>query len=230
VALGQAKRDGLIESNPAERIQLLKRTRDDDTRRRAFTLPELRRILEAANDEWRGLILAGLYTGQRLGDLAGLTWENLDLQRGEVRFVTSKTRRQIILPLAAPLLNYIQTLPAGDQPDAPLFPRAFQVLQEQGRAGSLSNQFYRILVSAGLANKKSQRATGKGHATKREQTEISFHSLRHTATTLLKSAGVSDSVAMEFIGHDSAAISKNYTHIDTATLKLAADKMPDVTK
>jgi integrase len=35
---------------------------------------------------------------------------------------------------------------------------------------------------------------------------LPFHSLRHTATTLLKSAGVSDAVAREFIGHDSPTV------------------------
>jgi len=34
----------------------------------------------------------------------------------------------------------------------------------------------------------------KGRNASREQNEISFHSLRHTATTLLKAAGVSDAV------------------------------------
>lgn len=228
VALAQARREGLIESNPAERVTMLKRTRD--ARRRPFTLPELRRILEAAGEEWRGMILFGLYTGQRLGDIAALTWQNVDLQRGELRLVTDKTGRRQIIPLAAPVLNHISTLPAGDQPDAPLFPRAFAILQEQGRAGNLSNQFYEILTSAGLAEKKSHRKTGKGRDAKRERNEISFHSLRHTATTLLKAAGVSDAVAMEFVGHDSANVSRQYTHIPTETLKLAAAKLPDVTK
>jgi integrase len=227
VALAQARRDGLIESNPAERVSLLKRTKDGQ--RRPFTLPELRRILEVAGEEWKGMILVGLYTGQRLGDIAALTWQNVDLQRGELRFVTDKTGRRQIIPLAAPLQHYIEALPAGDKPAAPLFPRAFDVLEKQGRAGSLSNQFHKILTSAGLAEKKSHHTNGNGRAAKRERNEVSFHSLRHTATSLLKSAGVSDAVAMEFVGHDSKSVSQQYTHIETSALKLAADKMPDIT-
>jgi len=227
VAFASARRDGLIDSNPAERVQILKRSKDAG--RRAFTLPELRRILDSANDEWRGMIIFGIYTGQRLGDLAKLTWQNLDLQRQELRLVTGKTGRQQILPLAAPLLRHIEGLPAGDQPDAPLFPRAYDIVERQGRAGNLSNQFYGILVASGLATKKSHKSTGKGRSAKREQNEISFHSLRHTATTLLKSAGVSEAVAMEFVGHDSASVSRNYTHIEIETLKQAAAKLPDVT-
>ena len=46
---------------------------------------------------------------------------------------------------------------------------------------------------------------------------------------MLKNAGVSDSVARDIIGHESAAVSANYTHIDPATKRAALDKMPDVT-
>ena len=228
-AFAQAKRDGLLDVNEAERVSLLKR--NDRFERRPFTLEELKRILEAANDEWRGMIMFGVYTGQRLGDIAGLCWSNVDLQRAELRLVTEKTGRRQLLPLAAPLLRFIETLPAGDDPDAPLFPAAHAVLQRNKTAGMLSNQFYGILVAAGMAPKKSHKADpekGKGRSARRQRNEISFHSLRHTATSLLKNAGVSEAVAMEFVGHDSASVSRNYTHIDTETLRKAAEKLPDI--
>ena len=69
-----------------------------------------------------------------------------------------------------------------------------------------------------------------GRSRRRKVNEISFHSLRHTATSLLKRAGVSESVAMDIIGHDSAAISRHYTHIDESTKRKAIGKLPDVTK
>ena len=97
-AMAQAVRDGLIDTNEASRVSLLKR--EDKFQRRPFTLPELRRILEVADEEWRGLILFGLYTGQRLGDLATLTWQNLDIERRELRLSTAKTGRRQIIPLS----------------------------------------------------------------------------------------------------------------------------------
>jgi integrase len=231
VAFGQAVKDGLVDANEAAKVDVLKRRRDD-VERRAFTLPELRRILEAADAEWRGMILAGLYTGQRLGDLAGLTWQNVDLQRAEIRFVTTKTGRQMILPMAPALLRYVESLPSSDDPAAPLFPRANTVVCQQGRTGTLSNQFYSILVAAGMAKKRSHKAEpdGKGRSTKRTQNEVSFHCLRHTATSLLKAAGAGESVAMEFIGHDSASISRNYTHLAPEAMQSAANQMPDITQ
>ena len=231
-AFAQARRDGLVDANEAERVTVLKR-RADQFERRPFTLGELKRILEAADDEWRGMILFGLYTGQRLGDIATLTWQNVDLQRQELRLLTEKTARRQIIPLAPPLLRYVEALPSSDQPDAPIFPRSCGMVERLGRATQLSNQFYELLTSAGLAKKRTHQADAdakKGRSAKREQNPLSFHSLRHTATSLLKAAGVSDAVAMEFVGHDSATVSRNYTHIDTATLRQAAAKLPDITK
>lgn len=226
-AFAQARRDGLVDVNEAERVTALKRRNRFE--RRAFNLPELRRILDVAGDEWRGMIMFGLYTGQRLSDLAALTWQNLDLQRNELRLVTGKSGRQQIIPLAPPLVRYIESLPVGDNPTAPLFPKIHATAERHKHAGNLSNEFYAILVSAGLAKAKTHKSTGKGREARREQNELSFHSLRHTSTTLLKAAGVSESVAMEFAGHDSASVSRNYTHIPLEALQQAASRLPDVT-
>jgi len=225
-AMAQAVRDGLIDTNEAARVSLLKR--EDKFQRRPFTLPELRRILEVADEEWRGLILFGLYTGQRLGDLATLTWQNLDLERRELRLSTAKTGRRQIIPLSKQLVQYVESLPAGDDPKAPLFPRAYLAATDGTTSGRNSKQFNAILVQCGLARAQTHQSTGKGRSSRREQNELSFHCLRHTATSLLKNAGVSEVIARDIIGHESAAVSANYTHVDEATKRKAVDKMPDI--
>jgi site-specific recombinase XerD len=81
-----------------------------------------------------------------------------------------------------------------------------------------------------LIERKKHRSTGKGRDSRRTASGMSFHYLRHTATSLLKNAGVSDVVAREIIGHDSEAISRIYTHIEASTLRKAVGALPDVTK
>lgn len=198
-------------------------------KRRPFTLPELTKVLNACDDEWRGMVLLGLYTGQRLGDLAGLTWGNVDLEKGAVAFTTTKTDRPMEIPLAAPLLHYLIGRPSADTPDAPVLPGIHAALTSGG-SGTLSRQFSEILARAGLIEKKAHRSTGKGRGAPRKSAGLSFHCLRHTATSLLKNAGVSDVVAREIIGHDSEAVSRVYTHIESSTLRKAVATMPDVTK
>jgi integrase len=172
-AFAQARRDGLIDVNEAERVTLLKRSQSQ-VERRPFTLEELRLILEVADGEWRGMLMFGFYAGQRLGDIAALTWSNIDLQRAELRMLTGKTGRRQILPLAKPLLSFVEALPACDAPDAPLFPRTHDRAKRHKHAGNLSNEFHEILVSAGLAAKKTHKATGKGRSGKRIQNEVSL--------------------------------------------------------
>jgi integrase len=166
-----------------------------ESKRRAFTLSETKRILRACgNDtEWRGLVLFGLYLGQRLGDLARLTWRAVDLESSEIAFTTRKTGRRIVLPLAQPLADYLASLPVSDNPNAFIFLDAASAK----RTASLSNQFRDILVTAGLVEPRPRghKSTGKGRNQAREASEISFHSLRHSAVTMLKAAGVSDFIA-----------------------------------
>ena len=226
-ALAQAKRDGLIDVNEAERVTMI-RVKAREQSRRPFTMGELKQIMNVANDEWRGLILMGLYTGLRLSDIATLTWANVDLQEQEIRVVSGKTDRQQILPIARVLLKHLESLPSGDDPNGPLFPEACAARQRSQYGGTLSNQFHQILVSAGLVKKRPHTKSGEGRSAKRAPSELSFHSLRHTATSLLKNAGVSDAVARDIIGHESVAVSRNYTHIDTETKRKAVDKMPDI--
>ncbi len=227
VCFGEAVRQGLLAVNPAVRVPVLK-TRDKSARR-AFTLSEIKRILKACGDdaEWRGLVLFGLYLGQRLGDLAKLTWRAVNFETGEIAFTTRKTGRRIVLPLVQPLVDYLSGLPASDNPNAYIFPNS----ATHKRTASLSNQFREILVDAGLVEPlpHGHRSTGKGRTGAREMSEISFHSLRHSAVTMLKAAGVSDFVAREIVGHESAAVSRQYTHLSTDDKRAAMQRLPDVT-
>lgn len=84
-------------------------------------------------------------------------------------------------------------------------------------------------MSAGLVAARSHAATGKGRSQSRETSELSFHSLRHSAVTMLKASGVSDVLAREIVGHESAAISRQYTHLSTDDLRTAMQRLPDVT-
>jgi integrase len=225
-----AKEDGKYhDENPASGVKVV--AQRDVTRRRGFTIPEIQRVLEIADDEWKSLIFFGLYTGQRLGDLARLTWQNLDLARDEIRFVSRKTGRTMIIPIAPRLRTQIEKLPAGDDPHQPLHPRAFASVEKSGGVKTLSRQFHELLADAGLAAQRAHRTTeaAPGRDGPRESSPISFHSLRHTATSLMKNAGINAAVVMDIIGHESRAVSEHYTHIDEETKRKAIERLPSIT-
>ena len=144
-----AEADGLLLRNEARTVKRLK-SDADRVEKRAFKLPELKALLASSDDEWRSLVLFGFYTGARLGDLALLTWQNLDLERNELRYTSRKTGRTVIVPLAKALRAHIETMPAGDDPRQPLHPRAFTIVKKEDRTGTLSRQFGELLADAGL--------------------------------------------------------------------------------
>ena len=93
----------------------------------------------------------GLYTGQRLGNFAVLAWSQIDLERDEIRLTTRKTSKPLLIPIAPPLREHLLTLASADNPRAPVHPRAFAIVSAQnGRVGTLSNEFGELLVSVGL--------------------------------------------------------------------------------
>lgn len=219
-AFGSAVAKRQLEFSPAEHVEFNEAAA---SQRRAFTLAEIKKLLAVAEGDWRTMILLALYTGQRMQDCARLTWQEVDLLQGFISLRTQKTGRAHVIPIAEPLAKHLATL-AGDDPAAPLCP----VLRGQP-SSKLSAQFYKVMVAAKLAEPRDHEGTGKGRDAERATNKVSFHSLRHSATSLLKSAGVSDSVAMDIIGHETAAVSRSYTKIADEAKRAAVNKLPDVT-
>jgi integrase len=221
-----ARRDGVLTENSAEFVDTVRQRAT--TPKRGFNIEEVRAILGVADDEWRSMVLFGLYTGQRLSDIAAIRWSNLDLPRSELRLVTRKTGKTLILPIAAPLRRLLESMPATDDPSAPIHPRACATLERQGRSANLSNQFGDLLARAGLRRKKDHKRHCQSRAARREIEQLSFHSLRRTATTLLHQAGVPAAVAQAMIGHDSEAIHQLYVSVGRKALEQAAASLPDL--
>jgi integrase len=221
-----AHRDGLISENPAEHVDTIKKEAGRAARR-PFTVEELRTVLAIASPEWASMIRFGLYTGQRLSDLAALTWENIDTQHGEIRLLTRKTGRRMMIPMAQPLKDHVESLEAGDSPSQPIHPAAY-IEAQAGRSGALSNQFIALLVAAGLRKPISKRkdATKAGRAGAREASVLSYHSLRATAATFMHDAGVPSAVVQELIGHDSEEVHRVYVKIGRESLRGGTDKLP----
>jgi integrase len=220
-AFDDAKIDKLISTNPVDGVRKVKG--DSGGTRRAFTITELKAVLSAADEEWVSIIKFGLYTVLRLQDIVTLTWDNIDLDRNELHLTAHKTGKIIAIPLSSHLLEHIQTLKHVSKY---LHPEAYNTfLKSHKKVSTLSNQFARcILPKAGVREKtdySKKRSSGK-----REQSELSFHSLRHTAVSMFKDAGVPEAVAMELAGHSSTQMSARYTHTGLDALRKAAESLP----
>ena len=221
-----ARRDRVISDDPSEFVKTAKRTKS--TTRRPFTTEELQKVLLAANEEWQSIIRLGLYTGQRLGDLAALTWQNVDLGRAELKITTQKTSKSLILPIPLHLLNRLKEASGNKLLMGPIHPCAYDSWKQSGKTSTLSNQFINLLAKAGLREKKPHRksANAPGRGVGSSTGGLSFHCLRHTAVSMMKDAGIPEAAVMELVGHDSEQMSAHYTHVGQDALKRAADSLP----
>jgi len=180
------------------------RPRNTESKRHpAFTPEEEQRVLKAAKKfgPWPLICLISRHTGLRYGDVATLTWADIDLAAGIIDIRPRKTARhgiRVTIPIErrtlAPALAEARKSATGD---GLLFPRHAAAYLSTGM-GPKGSRFAQILEAAKLSPKDG----------------YSFHSWRHTFRTRLADAGVSTETAMRLCGHTNARTSATYDHAD----------------
>jgi integrase len=214
--LDNARRQGLIPSNPAEAIDL---PANRPNTREVFTLDELRALLAVASDEWKTLILLGYYLGARLSDAKAMRWSAIDLANGQIRYTQSKTAEEVVVPIHSDLHAHLLAIAGSDNPDAFLCP-VLAKRRNDGRLG-LSTEFLAIMGAAEIDPLSVQ-------AQKRSVSRKSYHALRHSFASALANLGVSQEVRMRLTGHLSASAHKRYTHLSMEPLTQASSLLPSV--
>ena len=198
---------GLTEANPWSGVK--SKALAADSGRRDLTPDELRMIIQAATGSLRLILLAGALTGARLGDIANMQWDDLDLNAGEWNFMpmkTSRTGKRLRLPLLQPLLDGLRSA-AVERSGLNVFPA------EQGlwQRGDLTKRMSRHFESCGIA---TQAEEAEGQRRKRARVLVGFHSLRHTAATLAAKSGANLALVQKTLGHATAGMTAHYTHGD----------------
>lgn len=228
-----AMAEGFVQMNPADGLKVLRTPTKETRARRPFTRVEIQQVLAKADPTWKLMTLAGLQTGQRLGDIARMDWSELDLKAGLWQLTTGKTGHELRIPLSAELIGELATRHAAAKKASkgPVFPDLVETLaRSKEKVGMLSNAFSHLLFQAKLrthspfdriskGGKKAKRVEA-GNA-RREQQELSFHSLRHTARTWLEEAGQPKAVIDALIGHEGDT-GKIYTTVGEEALRNAA--------
>jgi integrase len=156
-----------LKVNPMLPIKLFK-DRAAKQARRAFTLKEFRELLaKAPNDFWRYMILAGFYTGLRLGDLVCLDWASVDFNDGVLRVIPLKTSgtsgKTVHVPIHSSLRAGLERLwqTQGEPSKGPLWPEQAARYHAKG-SNRFSNEFYDIMAKCGLVQPRSHEAAKEG--------------------------------------------------------------------
>lgn len=218
----EARRRGLIVANPVMAVKPLKdRAGEFNSGREPFSPDEVAALIATAKgSEWEGAIILGATGGLRLGDIANLSWSNVDLGKKCLSLITQKTRTKIHLPLHPDFLNWVSRQSKRRNGNS-VFP-SLAGAYTGGRKG-LSAQFKKIMVQARITSKATHRE-GAG----RTSFSKSFHSLRHAFISGLAAAGVAVDVRKALAGHADEKIHQLYTHHSSDTLKSAVQSLPSI--
>ena len=204
-ALSQAVKKGILARNVADAVVAPRKARHEIN---PLNPEQAQTLLEAAKgDRLEALYVLALTTGMRQGELLALRWSDLDLDRRALQVKgtmlpdgstaepkTSKGRRKITLTSLAvdALKNHSlrqtkEKLTVGSnwQEESLVFPNTVGLPLDANNLRKRS--LPRLLIMAGLP-------------------KIRFHDLRHSAATLLLSAGVHPKVVQEMLGHSQVSI------------------------
>ncbi len=218
-SLNAAMRQGIIPTNPAAAIESLPK---EESVRQPFTPAQIKAMLKVAISDWRNAILFGFYTGARLSDIANMTWDFVDFEKGIICFVAGKTKKQTTIPLHTQLKEALLDSAGQDDPNAPILPTL--VGKSTGGAHGLSKSFASIMEKAKIDPQPIKNGVGKA----RTKNRLSFHSLRHSFNSILANKDVSGEIRQKLTGHTSDAMNQKYTHLELETLRQAVDVMPDL--
>lgn len=212
----------------------------DDDEVRFLTVEEEHRLLDRlAGDPLEYLIFVAVRTGLRQGELLGLQWRDVDLDRGELRvrqvstrlkverdeegnptgpswmFAPPKTRRSrrtITIPL--PVMHALEK-----QREA--------VYGEHGLrhvAGDRWEDHDLVFPSQTGTPMEPSNLTRRfrRHCKAVDLEGVKFHSLRHTYASRLATSNVPVRVAMEVLGHSQVATTMEiYSHVSTEEMRRA---------
>jgi integrase len=227
-ALEDALRLNLVGRNVAD---LVRPPKAPHLEMKTYTPDQANALLAAAKgDRLEALYVLMLTTACRLGELLGLRWPALDLERGEMQIAsalkdvashrslgtpkTPRSRRTIPLtPLAIECLRRHRKAQLEERltKSASWNPQQLVFVTTTGNGYARTNwhvQHYRRLIKrAGLPY-------------------VRPHDLRHTAATLLLLEGVQPIVVSEMLGHANVAFTlSTYGHVQAEMRKPARDAM-----
>ncbi len=190
--------------NPVQKIRKPKLPRARDRR----LLPgELDRILSASDSPvLSDLVRFAVETGMRRGELAGMTWDMVDLRKRTVTLPETKNGEKRVVPLSTEAVRVLASLARrldgevwGMKPD------------------SITQAFLRALSRARKAYEK-ECAERDEKPDPAYLVDLTFHDLRHEATSRFFERGLNPMQVAAITGHKTLQMLKRYTHLKAEDL------------
>ena len=238
-ALEQALMNGIISKNVCKTVTLPKVSKKE---MRVLTPNEQQKLIDIARTERLGVgIVLTLFTGLRLGELLGLQWKDIDLDKGilSVRqtlnrlknYDDSNDKKTSIVIGDTKTLKSKRQIPLHEIMVDEL--KKFRTLQKQEklRAGELYENTNFIIVNELGRNIEPRTYQDLFYKLIRKAgiDDANFHCLRHTFATRALECGVAAKTVSELLGHSNISTTLDlYSHVSHDLKKESIDKMADL--
>lgn len=231
--LDQAVKEGLIPSNPADRVMLPKAEKKEVNYFQPETVAAIRDALESEPIKWKTLTHMLLITGARRGEILGLKWENVDFkglriyicnnilytaERGiyEETPKTERSKRYVSLPTET-----MQLL------------KKYQLWQYEERLRMGEYFQYRGFVfsqdNGGPMHPDSVTDWLSKFSTRHNLPHVNPHAFRHTMASMLYFNGVDSVSISKRLGHAQVSTTANiYAHVMEEADKKNADILAEI--
>jgi len=197
-----AKRLEYCTDNPVRRVE---RFPEKGREREIYlTAQEANALLGDCATDLRPVVLCALHTGMRRGELLALAWCSVDFTRGVLRIEAEneKTGRGREVPMSDALR--IELARMRDEQQVKSIDGSDRVFVRCSGA-AWSTGMLRQLFRKALENCES--------ISEHKRNRTTFHTLRHTAASLLVQSGVPLLDVGKFLGHRSANVTWRYAHL-----------------
>jgi len=180
-----AKKWKIIHENPAGETKPLK---EEKYKIRILEKVEADLLIRAAADYLKPILIVALNTGMRMGEILGLSWNDIDFVNYNMHIKNTKSGKDRIVPM--------NSLVAG-------------VLKKQ----DMSREFiFESSVKKGACIKSVSRSF-KTALRKSGIEKLRFHDLRHTAASwMVVNCGIDLVTVKEILGHSSIEMTMIYCH------------------
>ena len=190
---------------PKGRVRYLTLTKpEEDTATSTSELQRLRKACRASRNPFlETIVVLAISTGGRQGELLGLTWDHVDLERGRLTFEKTKN---------------------GERRSVPLQGDALDLMHEHRRVHR------RVDTSLVFPNRRGNGPLNIRNAWEQavriaEIEDFRFHDLRHTAASYLAMNGASALDIAAVLGHKTLAMTKRYAHLSDSHLSSVVGRM-----
>ena len=200
---------GLV--NPVRQIRIPKAPPGRDRR---LNPGELDRIISASGSSvLPDIARFAVETAMRQAEIAGMTWELVDLKKRTVTLLDTKNGEKRIVPLSTEAIRILSGL----------------VRKIDGEVWGIQPRT--IAISFARAVSRARAAYEKECEEKKEKpdpsflVDLTFHDLRHEATSRFFELGLATEKVKEITGHKTYSMLARYTHLKAEDIAIELDRL-----